>query len=101
MGAWQLVQRKRRLARGMPGIDSRLMFLDPIPARGRHLFELACERDLEGILAKWSRGTYQCDGRVTSWLKIRNPKYSQAEVLTAGVNSTIAAGENLTVGSTV
>jgi hypothetical protein len=47
--------------------------------RGARLFELACERDLEGHLAKWSKGTYQCDGRGTSWLKIKNPEYSQVE----------------------
>jgi len=29
--------------------------------------------DLEGIVAKWGRGTYRCDGRATSWLKIKNP----------------------------
>ena len=74
-----LVQRKRRLARIMPRIESRLMLLKPIPARGKRLYELACERDLEGIVAKWSKGSYQCDGRGTSWLKIKNPQYSQAE----------------------
>ena len=74
-----LVQRKRRLARIMPRVETRLLLLDAIPARGARLFELACERDLEGIIAKWSRGTYQCDGRGTSWLKIKNPDYSQAE----------------------
>ena len=30
-------------------------------------------------MAKWARGTYQCDGRGTSWLKIQNPEYSQME----------------------
>src|SRR4030095_1290539 len=74
-----LVDRKRRLARIMPRIVSRLMFLDAIRARGTRLYELVCERDLEGIVAKWARGTYQCDGRATSWLKIKNPQYSQAE----------------------
>jgi bifunctional non-homologous end joining protein LigD len=77
--ALPLVERKRRLARIMPRIESRLMFLDAIRARGMRLYELACERDLEGIVAKWARGTYQCDGRGTSWLKIKNPEYSQAE----------------------
>ena len=43
------------------------------------LFVLACERDLERIVAKWAPGTYQCDGRATSWLKIKNPDYSQME----------------------
>ena len=74
-----LVQSKRRLARIMPRIESRLLLLDAIPARGARLFELACERDLEGIVAKWAKGTYQCDGRRTSWLKIKNPEYSQAQ----------------------
>jgi len=73
------VDRKRRLARIMPRIESRLMFLDAIRARGTRLYELACERDLEGIVAKWARGTYQCDGRGTSWLKIKNPEYTQNE----------------------
>jgi hypothetical protein len=40
---------------------------------------LACERELEGIVAKWANGSYQCDGGGTSWLKIKNPNYSQAE----------------------
>ena len=77
--ALPLLQRKRCLARIMPRVESRLMYLDSIPARGRRLFELACEHDLEGIVAKWSKGIYQCDGRATSWLKIKNPAYSQME----------------------
>jgi ATP-dependent DNA ligase len=28
-------------------------------------------------VGKWTRGTYQTDGRSTSWLKIKNPNYSQ------------------------
>jgi hypothetical protein len=31
------------------------------------------------IVAKWARGIYQCDGRGTSWLKIKNPEYSSME----------------------
>jgi ATP-dependent DNA ligase len=41
-------------------------------------YRVACERDLEGIVAKWKHGTYQADG-LTSWLKVKNPTYSQAE----------------------
>jgi ATP-dependent DNA ligase len=36
--------------------------------------------DLEGIVAKWKRGRYHSDGQTTSWLKVRNPDYSQMEV---------------------
>ena len=55
------------------------MLLEPIRARGTRLYELAREHDLEGIVAKWTRGTYQDDGRGTSWFKIKNPCYSQME----------------------
>ena len=72
-----LRERKRRLAHMMPRIDSRLMYLDAIERRGCRLYELACEWDLEGIVAKWAGGTYQSDGRSTSWLKIKNPHYTQ------------------------
>jgi hypothetical protein len=38
-------------------------------------------RDLEGIIAKWKAGPYRADARLSSWLKIKNPKYShQAEL---------------------
>ena len=40
-------------------------------ARGERLFELTCERDLEGIVAKWAYGSYQTAGHGTSWLKIK------------------------------
>jgi hypothetical protein len=55
------------------------MFLDAIARRGRRLFELACERDLEGVIAKFAQGRYVSDGRSTSWLKIKNPEYSHME----------------------
>jgi hypothetical protein len=32
-----------------------------------------------GIVAKWARGIYHSDGRTTSWLKIVNPDYTQAQ----------------------
>ena len=55
-----LHERKRRLAWIMPWVESRLMLLEPIARRGCRLFELACERGLEGIVNK-------------------NPDYTQAE----------------------
>jgi ATP-dependent DNA ligase len=42
-------------------------------------FQLACEHDLEGIVAKWKNGRYTA-GRVdTTWLKVRNRAYTQWE----------------------
>jgi ATP-dependent DNA ligase len=61
----------------MPFIESRLLYLDHIEQRGCDLFRVACGRDLEGIVAKWAHGTYRTDGRATSWLKIKNPDYTQ------------------------
>ena len=77
--ALTLMQRKRRLARIMPRVESHLMLLKPIRERGRRLFELACEHDLEGIVAMWARGATKTMGAPRSWLKIKNPDYSQAE----------------------
>ena len=71
-----LLVRKRRLAAILPAVNSRLLYLDHVAVRGRDLFRAACERDLEGIVAKWARGTYQT-GCGTSWLKVKNPAYSQ------------------------
>jgi bifunctional non-homologous end joining protein LigD len=72
-----LLERKRRLARIMPRVECRLLYLDHFHERGRDLFRVACERDLEGVVGKWSAGTYRRDGRYTSWLKIKNPDYTQ------------------------
>jgi bifunctional non-homologous end joining protein LigD len=74
-----LLERKRRLATIVPfDFETRLRLLGHVPGRGRDLFRLVCDHDAEGIVAKWSRGTYHVDGRTTSWLKIKNPHYSQA-----------------------
>ena len=50
-----------------------------IVGRGVHLYRAACAEDLEGIVAKWRHGVYQSGGGTTSWLKIKNPNYTQAE----------------------
>jgi len=72
-----LIERKRRLKRIMPRIDSRLLFVDHVSERGIALFREACRNDLEGIVAKCAPGPYHADGVNTSWLKIKNPDYSQ------------------------
>src|SRR4029453_8925196 len=72
-----LVERKRVLVNVMPKLESRIRYLDHIPARGVELYKLACQRDLEGIVAKWAHGNYKGDGTGTSWMKIKNPEYSQ------------------------
>ena len=77
--AMPLLERKRRLLAVMPNLESRVRYVGYIHDRGRQFFELACRNDLEGIVAKYAHGTYCADGRFTSWLKIKNPAYSQME----------------------
>ena len=70
-------------------VECRVLFLDGMAERGRDLLRVACERDLEGIVAKWAGGTYQMDGRRTSWLKIKNPAYTQIQTGTSRLSSGI------------
>jgi bifunctional non-homologous end joining protein LigD len=74
-----LIERKIRLKRIMPKVESRVRYVEHIEALGSEIFRLACEQDLEGIVGKWKFGTYRSDGRKTSWVKIKNLTYSQAE----------------------
>ena len=61
----------------MPVVECRLLHLEHLAVRGRDLFHVACERDLEGIVGKWVQGTYRTDGRATSWLKVKNSDDTQ------------------------
>jgi ATP-dependent DNA ligase len=67
------------LKRIMPKVDSRVRYVGHIEAKGKKFFDLACAEDLEGIVGKWKFGTYRADGAQTSWVKIKNADYSQAE----------------------
>jgi bifunctional non-homologous end joining protein LigD len=76
-----LLMRKRWLKAVMPRAtpQARLRYVDHVRGRGRALFTAACLADQEGIVAKLASGRYHADGRTTSWLKIKNPAYSQTE----------------------
>jgi hypothetical protein len=60
----------------LPEHASRVRFVEHIARRGVDLFRAVCEHDVEGVVAKWRNGTYQ-SGPHTSWMKLRNPHYSQ------------------------
>jgi hypothetical protein len=63
-----------------PKIDGlRALAYVSIPERGCDLYRAACALDLEGIVGKWANGTYQTAGRRASWVKFKNPEYSQME----------------------
>jgi bifunctional non-homologous end joining protein LigD len=55
------------------------LFCAHIERDGEALFQLACEHDLEGIVAKHSSGPYLAGRERTSWFKVRNRSYSQWE----------------------
>ncbi len=54
----------------------RLLYCDHVEADGEGRFRLACEHDLEGIVAKHKYAPYLPD-REPTWFKIRNSGYSQ------------------------
>jgi hypothetical protein len=56
-----------------------LMYLDHLERNGSGLYAKACALDLKGIVAKWKDGSYIADNRRSSWVKIKNPQYSQIE----------------------
>src|SRR5262249_29378041 len=45
-----LIERKRRLKRTMPKVESRVRYVDQIVGGGKKFFALACGEDLEGIV---------------------------------------------------
>ncbi len=71
-----LAERKHRLRSVIPERGERVLYCDHVEGDGEGLFRLACENDLEGIVAKWRYAPYLPE-KQTSWLKIRNPNYSQ------------------------
>jgi bifunctional non-homologous end joining protein LigD len=73
-----LLQRKR-LSRKLIGRGDRIRYADHVERNGSGLFEQACEWDLEGIVAKWKDGWYIADNKRSTWIKIKNPQYTQAE----------------------
>jgi bifunctional non-homologous end joining protein LigD len=69
-----LIDRKLRLRAVVPKRGGRLLYCDHVEGDGEGLFRLACERDLEGVVAKHSE-PYLSEH--AEWLKIRNHEYSQ------------------------
>lgn len=70
-----LIDRKLRLHAVVPKRGERLLYCDHIDQDGEGLFRLACEQDLEGIVAKRKSDPYLPEH--ATWVKIRNQNYSQ------------------------
>jgi bifunctional non-homologous end joining protein LigD len=71
-----LVERKRILRTVVPH-GSPVLYADYVFGTGTELFRVVCDMDLEGIVAKRKDGLYTPEQ--TTWVKIKNPNYSQAE----------------------
>lgn len=72
-----LIERKRMLRRVVPEGCPFLIYVDHVEGEGERLFELVCERDLEGIVAKHRQSRYAVANHRTAWVKIKNRNYSQ------------------------
>ena len=72
-----LIERKQRLHQLIEkSLFTRIIYAQHIEGQGTAFFKEICTRDLEGVVAKRKLSIYKSNG--TGWLKIKNPKYSQA-----------------------
>jgi bifunctional non-homologous end joining protein LigD len=74
-----LIERKARLKAVLPSrqSQSRLRYHSHVERHGKALYQLTCERNLEGIVCKHRNGLYYT--RKPMWVKVKNPAYTQAE----------------------
>jgi bifunctional non-homologous end joining protein LigD len=72
-----LIERKRVLRSLVPKECLDILYVDYLESDGESLFELTCERDLEGIVAKHHSSRYTEQIGNPAWIKIKNGNYSQ------------------------
>jgi bifunctional non-homologous end joining protein LigD len=72
-----LLERKQVLSAVVPKGSPFVLSAQHVAGRGRDLFRLVCEQDLEGIVAKRKSGAYRPE-LPSAWVKVKNPDYSQA-----------------------
>ena len=59
--------------------SSRVLFVDHIEGNGKRTVRQICMRDMEGIVCKPMISPYRTIRGKTTWIKVKNPNYSQAE----------------------
>ena len=74
-----LFARKRQLKRLLPARSAHMLYVDHTKGAGTELYRLACQLDLEGIVAKRADSIYEDNPNSRNWIKIKNPAYSQKE----------------------
>src|SRR5215468_24809 len=70
-----LLERKALLRKLLPRHPKSVLYVEHV-ATGTDLFRVICEQDMEGVVAKQASARYTPDA--TTWVKIKNPQYSQA-----------------------
>jgi bifunctional non-homologous end joining protein LigD len=73
-----LLARKRQLKQLLPARSAHMLYVDHIKGSGIELYQLACQLDLEGIVAKRAASQYDHNAN-GDWIKIKNPNYSQKD----------------------
>jgi len=71
-----LIERERALRSLLQKQGDHLLYVDHIEEQGERLFDLVCQRDLEGIVAKHRYSRYM-EADNPAWIKIRNRNYTQ------------------------
>ena len=74
-----LVQRKAKLKKLLPSRSPYILYVDHTRESGTELYQLICQLDLEGIVAKKADSVYDDNSKSRHWIKIKNPNYSQKE----------------------
>jgi len=75
-----LIERKKILKQIVPGNDEVILYSDHIEKNGKHFFEIAKQKGLEGIIAKNKNSIYEIDSRSKSWLKIKTTERQEAVI---------------------
>ena len=74
-----LLRRKEILKRILPSRSAHVLYVDHSRGNGTSLYRLACQLDLEGMVAKRADSRYEDSPNGRNWIKIKNPAYSQKE----------------------
>jgi bifunctional non-homologous end joining protein LigD len=74
-----LLERKQRLKRILPYDSRHVLYVDHTRGSGTELYRLACQLDLEGIVAKRADSRYEQNALRPNWIKIKNVGYSENE----------------------
>ena len=72
-----LLSRKEKLKLILPSRSLFLFYVDHAIGSGLRLYELACEMDLDGIVAKRADSLYDDNPNGRNWMKINNSHYGQ------------------------